>query len=333
MKSVLLTLPEATEAIQNGKRLLLAADEEILSALPSGSWVGGTTPYFMTSESGVCSRDKVFATELPDEIVSVRITELDAAHLPDIYENMPCNGFGIVILPAGSVVHREFAMNAPYYTNFAGGPLAGWISGTHVSEIGHRTAKAYSGASASRDGDKAVVLYAELPGSHYADIEILNLFEPSNAETITFDQAGFSAKTARIDGREVPFADYVLKTELDTRLPLVADYCGAMINISFQSVDPETGIVTFYAPVFPHIPYHHAKPIADYVTAFLSKMRREHVRTMVFSCNCILNYLYSELEGKSTGGIAGPITFGEIAYQLLNQTMVYLTVSPLEQAA
>ena len=27
------------------------------------------------------------------------------------------------------------------------------------------------------------------------------------------------------------------------------------------------------------------------------------------------------------GGIVGPITFGEIAYQLLTQTMVYLTVS------
>ena len=47
---------------------------------------------------------------------------------------------------------------------------------------------------------------------------------------------------------------------------------------------------------------------------------------LFFSCNCILNYLYSELEGKKTGGITGPITFGEIAYQLLNQTMVYLTI-------
>ena len=45
----------------------------------------------------------------------------------------------------------------------------------------------------------------------------------------------------------------------------------------------------------------------------------------VFTCNCILNYLYANLEGKKTGSIVGPITFGEIAYMLLNQTMVYLT--------
>jgi hypothetical protein len=38
-----------------------------------------------------------------------------------------------------------------------------------------------------------------------------------------------------------------------------------------------------------------------------------------------LNYLYANLEGKKTGHIVGPMTFGEIAYMLLNQTLVYLT--------
>jgi hypothetical protein len=37
-----------------------------------------------------------------------------------------------------------------------------------------------------------------------------------------------------------------------------------------------------------------------------------------------LNYLYSGLEGRNTAPFVGPITFGEIAYQLLNQTLVYL---------
>jgi len=45
-----------------------------------------------------------------------------------------------------------------------------------------------------------------------------------------------------------------------------------------------------------------------------------------FSCNCILNYLYGELEGKHTGQVVGPMTFGEVAYQLLNQTMVQMTL-------
>ena len=45
-----------------------------------------------------------------------------------------------------------------------------------------------------------------------------------------------------------------------------------------------------------------------------------------FSCNCILNYLYGELEGKKIDNISGPITFGEIGYQLLNQTLTFLYI-------
>jgi hypothetical protein len=35
------------------------------------------------------------------------------------------------------------------------------------------------------------------------------------------------------------------------------------------------------------------------------------------------------LEGKKVGAITGPTTFGEVAYQLLNQTMVYLKITDL----
>ncbi|HXZ96426.1 MAG TPA: hypothetical protein VEG37_05180 [Burkholderiales bacterium] len=44
-----------------------------------------------------------------------------------------------------------------------------------------------------------------------------------------------------------------------------------------------------------------------------------------FARNCALNFLYGKLEGAQAG-LPGPCTFGEIAYQLLNQTMVYLVV-------
>ncbi|MCR8916093.1 hypothetical protein FDP08_10165 [Marinobacter panjinensis] len=50
------------------------------------------------------------------------------------------------------------------------------------------------------------------------------------------------------------------------------------------------------------------------------------VGNLVFGCNCILNYLHSALEGRKTAQLTGPITFGEVAYQLLNQTAVFLTV-------
>ena len=46
-----------------------------------------------------------------------------------------------------------------------------------------------------------------------------------------------------------------------------------------------------------------------------------------FSCNCILNYLYGNLEGQQSIPIGGPATFGEIAYVLLNQTMVFMIIN------
>lgn len=59
----------------------------------------------------------------------------------------------------------------------------------------------------------------------------------------------------------------------------------------------------------------------------VQKLMDTDTNNVVFSCNCILNYLFSNLENKKTGAFVGPVTFGEIAYQLLNQTLVYLEIS------
>ena len=68
--------------------------------------------------------------------------------------------------------------------------------------------------------------------------------------------------------------------------------------------------------------------MADYLGA-LESAAGEKQQPAAFSCNCILNYLYAGLEGKRTGSITGPITFGEIAHQLLNQTIVQLYIRNL----
>jgi hypothetical protein len=39
-----------------------------------------------------------------------------------------------------------------------------------------------------------------------------------------------------------------------------------------------------------------------------------------------LNFQYGKLEGKDLGAFYGPVTFGEIAWQVINQTLVYLRV-------
>ena len=65
----------------------------------------------------------------------------------------------------------------------------------------------------------------------------------------------------------------------------------------------------------------------------LTAQRAQGDGTQELSCNCILNFLYGELKSKRTGSFTGPVTFGEIAYILLNQTMVRLQLHHLDQAA
>jgi len=83
--------------------------------------------------------------------------------------------------------------------------------------------------------------------------------------------------------------------------------------------------VRFYAPVFPGIEYRHAASIGDYAQEFAALASGTH-GDVEFSCNCILNYVHGNLRGRQAGDLRGPATFGEIAYQLLNQTLVYLAV-------
>jgi len=110
-------------------------------------------------------------------------------------------------------------------------------------------------------------------------------------------------------------------------MPLVGDYSGTGINVSFKAIEGDT--VYLYAPVFKNIQYRIAKPISDYEKAFRQHFESVCDKGVAFSCNCILNFLYGGLEGKSVDAFAGPITFGEIAYQLVNQTLVYVMVTDM----
>jgi hypothetical protein len=94
-----------------------------------------------------------------------------------------------------------------------------------------------------------------------------------------------------------------------------------------MSVDETEKKVDFYAPVYKDIEYKIASPVNDYVKEFEKAINELGEKPTIFSCNCILNYLYGNLEGKKILNFCGPITFGEIAYQLLNQTLVYLEIN------
>ena len=76
----------------------------------------------------------------------------------------------------------------------------------------------------------------------------------------------------------------------------VRTFGGAHINASIQSVDGAAGKVVLYAPVFTGVDYHFAKPVADYGARFRERLAGYRTDGVSFSCNCILNFLFGELD-------------------------------------
>ena len=94
---------EVSEMILAGKKLLLAGDEKLLSQLPKGDWIGGTTPYFILyPEQLVESHEKLFVHCLPDFVDKIDIREYDSESIKNIYNDAPQNGFTILIIPFSS---------------------------------------------------------------------------------------------------------------------------------------------------------------------------------------------------------------------------------------
>lgn len=325
MKNAMMTVAEASELINDGAILVIGGSHTALEKLPQGKWIGGSSYYFMTADGGRVDRENVFVTQL-DAAADAKIVPLGAKDLPELTNRPFKNGISVILIPAFSEAHSVFAIDGAQYENLFDQPLMGWVAGVHLDEIGETKPAVFDGMTGQKHEDEVVVLHADLPDDHVAMIDIVNPFEQNlEADEISFPETGFTATRAIVNGKEVDFAAYVAERGLDTALPLVANYAGAMINVSFQSVDAETGVV-FYAPVVKGVTYRIAKSLGNYAATF-SELN-ERFGGDELSCNCILNYLYGNLEGETLGKVTGPATFGEVAYMLINQTQVNAIVDP-----
>jgi len=316
-----INLEEAKKLILEGRILHIAAEESLLNQLPKGKWIAGTTPYFITEQGGITSKDKLFVNEITDA-VDFKTAVYDRSNIFDITKDAFANGMTFLVMPFASDVAVFYAKEAPNVDDLFMNPVIGWISG-YVLSTGS-SAKVYDGVTGTAYGDKAVALHISLPDNKTASIGIVNIFSADNDDAvIEFKEDALSVTKCLVNGKETVFSDYITENKIDTQLPLVADYNGVLINVSIKSVSKENKTVDFYAPVFSGKEYRFARPVDDYAASFAEQLKGHKDVKPVFSCNCILNYLYGKLDGKATPPFAGPVTFGEIAYQLLNQTLVY----------
>lgn len=322
---------EAAALIESGRTLLLAGDEALLTGLPQGRWIGGTIPYFMTEAGGVASRDRIFAAALPEPATGPLIRFYDTKSLSSIGANTPENGFTALMIPAFSEPHTAFAQGVFSFEGVFNAPLVGWIAGVAAEEVGKHPPKVFNGATGESSATMALAMHVSLPAGQSAKIGIVNPFRQGDGPAISFAERGFTASECTVDGAPANLVHHIRTQGIDQRLPLVADYFGTPINVSIESIDDDTGQVRFYAPVFPGIAYRFAAPLDDYAAAFRTATA-EAPGEPVFACNCIRNYQYTGFPGVPVPPFRGPLTFGEIAYVLVNQTLVYLTIDGVTPA-
>ena len=323
------SIPEVQAEIAAGASLFLAGSEMALSQLPRGNWVGGTISYFMTEAGGLESEDQIFATRVPAFSLGATAADYGPENLAQLYRDAPANGFTFVVMPVSTEVLKTFAEQAPTFEGFLMRPVVGWVSGVRLDRRGKDPAAVFNGKTGAVYTDRCVALHVALPANKVADLDIVNIFESGGGAQVRFEEAGFSVTGCVIDGKPDNLADYIHRTGIRTEFPLVGDYNGTSINVSFQSSDTATGVTSLFAPVFPGVDYRFAKPVAEYSAAFENAIVVE-AHEPDFACNCVLNYVHGKLEGRKTGQITGPMTFGEIAHQLLNQTMVRLYLRDAE---
>lgn len=317
-------LNEAIRLIQEDRILHIAADESLLKQLPKGKWIAGTTPYFITEKGGITCKDRLFINEITCA-VDYKTVVYDKSNILNITKDAYHNGISFLVMPFASDVAVFYAKEAPNSNDLFMNPTVGWISGFDLST--NSKAKVYDGVTGVSYGDKAVALHICLPDDKMASLGIVNIFSINeNDAKIEFTEDALSVTKCLVDGKEVILSDYLAENKIDTQLPLVADYNSVLVNVSIKSISEENKTVDFYAPVFAGKEYRFARSVSNYAASFNEHLQEFKDVKPIFSCNCILNYLYGELDGKATPPFAGPVTFGEVAYQLLNQTLVYAEI-------
>ena len=319
MKSGLYTVEEVSAMIREGKKLLLAGDDKLLSQLPKGDWIGGTTPYFiLRPEQMVESTEKLFVYSLPDFIEAVEVREYGSLDIKNIYSDAPQNGFTAIIIPFGSSVLSEFALNVTGYKDFARYPLCGWVSGQRLDVITTEKSYVSSGISDTLHSDKAVAMHIALPANKYAEIHMSNSFEQGSGDIITFEHKTLVVKEALVNGVKQNFATYLREAKVDTKMPLVANYSGAMLNTNCFVIETDT--VYLSSPAFEQVEYRFARQ-----SAFVPEHEIAD-ENVVMSASCVLNYVWPELCGKYIEIINAPAVYGQIAYQLISQITMSVTI-------
>ena len=326
--------------IAEGRVLLLAGTEEDLSSLPEGCWIGGTAGFFITPQGGVAAAGQIFYADFTAIAAAAHWRSFDAGDIHGLAQHYPENGFAILLLPGFSRLLGEVAGRIMEFDGLYNLPLMGWVSAVTLEGLPHILPrevlpKIFAGGPKA-EAERAAVLYVSLPEQYFAQLHIANLFSPGTGPDIRFPASGqFSDGTCLIGGTRGNLGRYMAEQDIDRRLPLVADHEGALLNVSILRADAER--VMFLAPVSSALTYRFAEEVLDYAAEFARATAEIEPGQAAHTCICALHYYYAGLSYDGDGhpprprvgpgpDIIAPVTFGQIAYTVLNQTLTCLSI-------
>jgi hypothetical protein len=326
--------------ISEGRILLLAGAEEELATLPKGNWIGGTAGYFVTPQGGVAAEGQIFYADFTAIANGASWRSFDAGNIHEIGQHYPHNGFAILILPGFSKLLGEVAGRIMEFDGLYNLPLMGWVSAVALDGLPHvlspERPKIFAGGPQAED-ERAAVLYVSLPEQCFAQLHIANLFTPGTGPEIRFPVSGQSSDgDCLIGGERRNLARYMAERGIDRRLPLIADHEGALLNVAILMADAPSGRMMFLSPVSTALTYRFAEEVLDYAAEFTRTAADIEPDKAAHACICALHYHYAGLISRPGGGaamteiagpdITAPVTFGQIAYTVLNQTLTCLTI-------
>ncbi len=317
---------EAALRIEQGHYLLLAGREAELATLPSGCWIGGTVAKFVGPQGGTKAAGQIYYADFTNVAEAVAWRSFDAQSLPELAQYYPPNGFAILLIPGCSQILGILAGGVMNYENIYDAPLTGWVSAVPLAERRHMRPKVFAGGPEPHD-ERAAVMYVSLPQDMFAQLHIANLFSPGDGPDIQFlSSSPDAAQDCLIGGVRRNLDAYRVEARIDMRLPLVTDQDGALLNIGLLPGAEPGGALSLLAPVSPELTYRFAETVRDYADEFGAALAALDYGSAANACVCVLNYLHAGLEHARGLDFTAPVTFGQIAYTVLNQTFVCLEI-------
>jgi hypothetical protein len=303
--------------IGEGLYLILAGERETLQQLPAGNWMAGSTPSYVSSgQPGEIAKNQLYVNQVPEYAVNVEIKTYDAENLRHIFTEGPDNGFTVLLLPFASEILREYALHAFDYENFGLVPLIGWVAGTGNTWESLQTDVVMYGPDATAHLNKAIVMHVGLPADKYAEIHIHSPFKIHSDVTVVFDENTVAPQEALINGERQNLREYMIRHNINFQYPLIVNLAGINICVTFNY---DASQLTTMTALFKGVNYHFSEPDTQ-----VWEIPQDRIYAL-----CCLYYIINP-DPEKLSQMTGPVTYGEIAYQMVTQSVVYLTIGDLK---